>query len=94
MDWNFEPDNPLTRGFEHFHIPVDDVEDENLIRWFPQSNAFIDKALKSQPTYSRGKSSELDSTVETSERGNGVFIHWYVGSSIVLPRNYCLAKGC
>ncbi|KPI42567.1 uncharacterized protein AB675_9725 [Cyphellophora attinorum] len=80
MDWQFEEDNPLTRGFEHLHIPVDDVEDENLIRWFPQSNAFIDKALKAktpQRSNSTTDSRSVHDETTQSENGPGVFIHCY-----------------
>lgn len=78
MDWQFEEDNPLTRGFGHLHIPVDDVEDENLIRWFPQSNAFIDKALKttSKPVDVPVRDAESASKDDQTSNGNAVFIHW------------------
>lgn len=77
MDWQFDEDNPMTRGFQHLHIPVDDVEDENLLRWFPQSNAFIHKGLSAQPpNESLRKEPSLEADGAAAE--NGVFIHWYV----------------
>lgn len=60
------------------HIPVDDVEDENLIDWFPRSNAFIKQGLNYHP-----KSSAIDiadpsqgSAPSVLEDGSGVLIHW------------------
>ena len=75
LEWQFEQDNPLTRGFQHLHIPVDDVEDENLLVWFPRSNVFIQEGLN----YSRtSKDGESRSGVEGGDpdRGSGVLIHW------------------
>ncbi|RMZ81439.1 hypothetical protein DV738_g2157, partial [Chaetothyriales sp. CBS 135597] len=76
LDWQFEPDNPLTRGYKHLLIPVDDVEDENLLVWFPRSNSFIHDALtNSKPT-------EVPSNeTSTTNEGNGVFIHCAMGKS-------------
>lgn len=34
-------------GFEHFHIQVDDVSDEDLLEHFPSANAFIQSGLSS-----------------------------------------------
>lgn len=31
----------------HLHIPVDDVDDEDLLQYFPAANAFIKEALES-----------------------------------------------
>ena len=79
LEWQFEPDNPLTRGFQHLHIPVDDVEDENLLTWFPRSNAFVHDALtkwgpKKDASHGANSAPALD--MLDSEQGNGVFIHW------------------
>lgn len=76
MDWQFEEDNPLTRGFQHLHIPVDDVEDENLIKWFPRSNAFVQAALKSDPTNRPAATAESPKPSDDDHPGNGVLIHW------------------
>ncbi|RMZ92302.1 hypothetical protein DV736_g483, partial [Chaetothyriales sp. CBS 134916] len=81
LEWQFQPDNPLTRGYQHLHIPVDDVEDENLLIWFPRSNAFIHDALvNSNPTKvpSRSETSTTNPDVRDTDPGNGVLIHWYV----------------
>ncbi|RMD43097.1 hypothetical protein DV735_g2002, partial [Chaetothyriales sp. CBS 134920] len=80
LDWQFEPDNPLTRGYKHLHIPVDDVEDENLLVWFPRSNAFIHDALgNSSPT--EVPSNERSTANAETDPGNGVFIHCAMGKS-------------
>ena len=71
MDWQFDKDNDLTRGFQHLHIPVDDVEDENLIRYFPQAVEFIHKGL----TAPRDAPDTSSSSGDPSQ-GNGVLIHW------------------
>lgn len=69
LTWQFEEDSPLTKGYQHLHIPVDDVEDENLLEWFPRSNAFIAQALRPQSL----PSNDLDRQDRTP---GGVFIHW------------------
>lgn len=75
LDWRFDDDVPLIRGYQHLHIPVDDVEDENLLQWFPRSNAFIQSGIdywKSQDL-----SKPKDVATNTSEaKGSGVLIHW------------------
>ncbi len=40
-----EPDEQRFDPFEHLHIHVDDVADENLLEHFPATNAFIQSAL-------------------------------------------------
>lgn len=70
LDWEFKDEPPLTRGFEHFHIPVDDVEDENLLEWFPKSNRFIQQGLDYRP---QGLADDGD---DSNEKGSGVYIHW------------------
>lgn len=73
LDWEFKDDAPLIRGYQHLHIPVDDVEDENLLEWFPRSNHFIQEGL----TYrSKNKASLGDGADNLSEKGSGVYIHW------------------
>ena len=73
LDWEFKDDAPLIRGYQHLHIPVDDVEDENLLEWFPRSNDFIREALKDQ----EGQSASHDGTTEgMDEKFSGVYIHW------------------
>lgn len=37
----------LFAGFKgHLHIPVDDVDDEDLLQYFPAANTFIKEALE------------------------------------------------
>lgn len=73
LDWEFKDDAPLIRGYQHLHIPVDDVEDENLLEWFPKSNAFIKQGLN----YRAGNHASLGNGVDDfDERGSGVYIHW------------------
>ncbi|RMZ86248.1 hypothetical protein DV737_g115, partial [Chaetothyriales sp. CBS 132003] len=84
LEWQFEPDNPLTRGYQHLHIPVDDVEDENLLVWFPRSNAFIHDALaNSSPTKvpSDGEMLTTNPDAHDAHPGNGVLIHCAMGKS-------------
>ena len=79
LDWEFKGDNPLTRGYQHLHIAVDDVEDENLLRYFPQSNAFIHKGLKYwQPEKHTNQDTQSSQGPDPLDigAGNGVFIHW------------------
>lgn len=66
LDWEFKDDVPLIRGYQHLHIPVDDVEDENLLEWFPKSNDFIQRGLDYRPANGQN----LD------DKGSGVYIHW------------------
>lgn len=69
----------MTRGFQHLHIPVDDVEDENLIRYFPQAIDFIHKGLNYWPRKTRAgdhAESSSQSSPDGSDDGSGVLIHW------------------
>jgi hypothetical protein len=78
MDWHFEEGNALTKGFQHLHIPVDDVEDENLIRYFPQSAAFVHDALNGKSANDKAtiSKSAFPSDPDELDPGNGVLIHW------------------
>ena len=38
-------DEDLFEGYEHLVIEVNDVEDENIIQYFPASNGFIQQGL-------------------------------------------------
>ena len=76
MDWQFDEDNALTRGFQHLHIPVDDVEDENLLRYFPQAVEFIHKALNPSSDERANDVGRPLSHSDHLDRGNGVLIHW------------------
>jgi hypothetical protein len=77
MDWQFDKDNDLTRGFQHLHIPVDDVEDENLIRYFPQAIEFIHQGLSHWPQENPShEDHEATQAPDEFSAGNGVLIHW------------------
>jgi len=74
LDWEFKDDAPLIRGYQHLHIPVDDVEDENLLEWFPKSNAFIKQGLAHRP---ENDASNIGNGIDNfNEKGSGVYIHW------------------
>ena len=36
----------LFEGFHHHVVPVDDIDDEDLLQYFPSTNAFISEALR------------------------------------------------
>jgi hypothetical protein len=78
LDWQFEKDNPQTRGFHHLHVPVDDVEDENLLVWFPRTNAFIQQGLDywRTPAAHEERSFQGDLDPLDGDKGSGVLIHW------------------
>lgn len=40
-------DQDLFEGFTHQVVEVDDVDDENLLQYLPQTNKFIDDGLNS-----------------------------------------------
>ncbi|PGH16453.1 hypothetical protein AJ79_01784 [Helicocarpus griseus UAMH5409] len=40
------PDEERFRSFEHLQIPVDDVDDEDILEHFPSTNAFIKSGLE------------------------------------------------
>lgn len=71
LDWEFKNDtsSSLIRGYKHLHIPVDDVEDENLLEWFPTSNKFVKEGLEYQPA-------KPSDDVDAAGQGSGVYIHW------------------
>ncbi|KAK4611199.1 Tyrosine-protein phosphatase yvh1 [Fulvia fulva] len=43
----FQPDAELFAGFKQKVVEVDDVDDENLLQYFPETNKFIQDALDS-----------------------------------------------
>ena len=43
---NYALDPDLFRPFRHFAIDIDDVEDENLLQYFAESNRFIEDGLE------------------------------------------------
>jgi len=76
LDWEFKDDAPLIRGYQHLHIPVDDVEDENLLEWFPKSNAFIKQGLNYRAGNRTSLGTGVDDFDDFDEKGSGVYIHW------------------
>jgi dual specificity phosphatase 12 len=77
IDWKFHDESPLIKDFQHLHISVDDVDEENLIEHFARSNAFIKEGLN----YRKGEanvSTHFNSTEEWTgvDGGSGVLIHW------------------
>jgi hypothetical protein len=80
LDWHFDDASELIRGYQHLHIPVDDVEDENLLTWFPRSNAFIEEGLKAKWKHDGDRSNALpthanEAAVRSDDEG-GVLVHW------------------
>lgn len=75
IDWQLDDASPLIQGYRHLHIPVDDVDDENLLAWFPESNRFIDEGLSSPKKQQVGQQRRHDDLDPADERG-GVLVHW------------------
>lgn len=73
IDWEFKDDSPTVRGYRHLHIPVDDVDDENLLEWFPKSNQFIHQGLHYRPSK---QDTLTDGIQHDDQKGSGVYIHW------------------
>lgn len=80
IDWKFNEESPLIKDYEHLHISVDDVDDENLIEHFSRSNAFIKEGLnhrrKGTNTRNAGTQANLAGEWTGEEGGSGVLIHW------------------
>lgn len=75
IDWKFHDESPLIKDYQHLHISVDDVDEENLIEHFARSNAFI----KDGVNYRRAQGSTQPNSIDewTGEGGgSGVLIHW------------------
>lgn len=68
----------MIKGFQHFHIPLDDVYDSNILEYFPQSNGFIDQGLKywSNIQTSESDLAPLSDTESDQPRQSGVLVHW------------------
>ena len=76
IGWHFEDDSRL-KSYKHLHILVNDVDDENLIAWFPKANRFIDDGLN--PPCQAGNEVALESAQNTPDqnaRSSGVLVHW------------------
>jgi hypothetical protein len=77
IDWHFDDNSRLIKGYKHLHIPVDDVDDENLITWFAKSNRFIDDGLN--PIRRADKDIAVESRQGTPDHDggrSGVLVHW------------------
>jgi hypothetical protein len=81
LDWKFANNWAALRGFQHLHIPLDDVYDSNILSFFPRSNAFIHEGLK----YSRSSQSTTSGAASKDDTGSGVtplpggvLVHWWV----------------
>lgn len=74
IDWKFNDESPLIKDFQHLHISVDDVDEENLIEHFSRSNAFIKKGLNYRRKEGNATGGPDEWTGE--EGGSGVLIHW------------------
>jgi dual specificity phosphatase 12 len=78
IDWKFADDSPLIQGYQHLHIPVDDVDDENLIEWFPRSNTFIEQGLNywKNDVQNPGANQSSARDINTIHGNSGVLVHW------------------
>lgn len=79
LDWSFENETSLVKGFQHLHVPVDDVDDENLLQWFPRTNVFIQQGLdywRTNPEATRTAVARPDDESGDPDEGSGVLIHW------------------
>lgn len=84
VDWPLADDSPLLQGYRHLHVAVTDVEDENLIEWFPRSNAFIHHALGRGAGVAPPPAGPEPHPSETRQP-NGVLVHWSVPSPCFPP---------
>ncbi|KIW75572.1 hypothetical protein Z517_10314 [Fonsecaea pedrosoi CBS 271.37] len=81
LDWKFQKDWASLRGFQHLHIPLDDVYDSNILSYFPRSNAFIHEGLK------HSRSNQLETSGTSLKDGSndpipgGVLVHCAMGVS-------------
>jgi hypothetical protein len=93
IDWKFADDSPLIKGYKHLHIPVDDIDDENLIEWFPRSNAFIEQGLNYWQHDSQDVETHPGKMQDGIDGNSGVLVHWYVGIlSLILQVSKRLPK--
>lgn len=68
----------MIKGFQHFHIPLDDVYDSNILEYFPRSNAFIEEGLN---YWNKEPGPDLSTTTLLDDdsgkpRQSGVLVHW------------------
>lgn len=77
IDWHFDDNSRLIKGYKHLHIPVHDVDDENLITWFPTANRFIDDGLNSPCQADKDVAAESGQDMPDQNGGRGgVLVHW------------------
>ncbi|KAF1823143.1 phosphatases II [Dissoconium aciculare CBS 342.82] len=75
LDHDVREKRPLT-GYRHLWLQVEDSPEENLLRHFEKTNAFIASGLKS-----RSRSSQRDGERDGGEGDGGVFVHCAMGVS-------------
>jgi hypothetical protein len=75
IDWKFHDESPLIKDFQHLHVSVDDVDEENLIEHFARSNAFIKEGLNHRRTASNIQPNPGEEWTG-EDGGSGVLIHW------------------
>lgn len=78
IDWKFHDESPLIKDYQHLHISVDDVDDENLIEHFSRSNAFIKEGVNHRRREGNNAATQPKPMDEWTgeEGGSGVLIHW------------------
>lgn len=77
IDWHFDDNSKLIKGYKHLHIPVDDVDDENLITWFPKANRFLNDGLNPPGQADKDVAPESGSDTPDQNAGrSGVLVHW------------------
>lgn len=73
LDWQFDDNSQLVKGYKHLHIPVNDVDDENLLTWFPKGNLFIEEGLN---YWKKVDAVDQRNQPEPKDGGSGVLVHW------------------
>jgi len=77
IDWKFHDESPLIKDFQHLHVSVDDVDEENLLEHFSRSNAFIKAGVNYRGKDGKAVSQPNPANEWTGEEGgSGVLIHW------------------
>ena len=75
LDWHFDDNSQLIKGYKHLHIPVDDVDDENLLAWFQRGNRFIEEGLNYRRKKHGAPETQQDK-YDGNEGVSGVLVHW------------------
>ncbi|KAJ9612442.1 tyrosine protein phosphatase yvh1 [Cladophialophora chaetospira] len=82
IDWKFQNVWAALRGFQHLHIPLDDVYDSNILSYFPRSNAFIHDGLKhSRPSQSTNPQEAVTKDGSLTPIAGGILVHCAMGVS-------------